>query len=202
MPELKHRYEGLKRETVASYTVNYKDVFSLSYLYMLMHEWLCEQGWATRADEDFPEVQYLQKERPAGREIWARWRLDKNPFPGSNQKFWWYMLDIDIHVLTLKEVELVVKDKKLKADKGEVEVNVVANLIIDKEKEWDKNPWLKPFKEFFLKKFMLKKKEQLKKQLYNEAYDLQEAIKHYLKLETFTEAVKGKEFWAKRTIVE
>lgn len=198
-PIIKHRYTdfGKDKLELAKYSVNYKDVFSMGTFYSLLHEWLVDEGYAPRADDKFQEISYVQRENPAlGKEVWVRWRLSKIPDEAS--KLWRYDLDIDMHTLGLKEVEFVHKGAKLKADKGEVEVAVVANLILDYEKAWAKHPWLKNYKEFIINKLLRSKFGLHKKTLFTDAMRFQEAIKTYLKIETYLEAKEFEEFHPKR----
>ncbi|MBD3303634.1 hypothetical protein GF343_00665 [Candidatus Woesearchaeota archaeon] len=198
MVSIKHRYTGVEYKTVTRFSVKFKDVFILEDLYVLMYEWLVERGFATRVDADFPERYYLDRTGPAGKEVWIRWRPKRHPIPGN--KFWRFDLDIDMHVLGLKDVELVVQNKKVKANKGEVEVQVAANLIYDASGEWKKSALLKPFRNFYFKRFLSKKKDMIEKELYNEAYEFRDAINYYLQLETYLPSkMAGFEFWPKRT---
>ncbi|MBI4450406.1 hypothetical protein HY642_00390 [Candidatus Woesearchaeota archaeon] len=195
---LTHRYTdyGADFFNLANYAVTYKDVFSMSYFYLLMHEWLVDEGYATRSDEKFPETFYLQRENPQfGKELWIRWRLQKNPM-GS--KLWRYDLDIDMHILGLKEVEVVSKGQKLKMDKGEVEVRVAANLVYDYENGFKNHPVLKDFRKAIFVWLLKKQFGQHKRGLISEAYRFQEALKTYLKLETYLPEREFAEFWAKR----
>lgn len=199
---VRHRYTGvdfpIEYATITQYNVVFKDVFVMKYFYFLLHEWLVEEGYATREDDKFPEVFYLQKENPAvGKELWVRWRLSKDP--GAPKGFWKFVLDIDMHCLGLTDVEAMVKNQKVKANKGEVEVSVVANLVWDADNSWKKSAWLRPLKKQYLRWFMRKKREMHSEQLYTEAYRLQGAIKTYLKLENFLPEKEWEGFWAKRT---
>lgn len=198
MVSIKHRYTGVEYKTVTRFSIKFKEVFILEDLYVLMYEWLIERGFATRVDADFPERYYLDRTGPAGKEVWIRWRPKRYPIPGN--KFWRFDLDIDMHVLGLKDVELVVQNKKLKANKGEIEVQVAANLIYDASGEWKKSALLKPFRNFYFKRFLSKKKDMLEKEFYNEAYEFRDAINSYLRLETYLPSkMAGIEFWPKRT---
>lgn len=197
MASITHRYTGMEYETAAKYDVNMKDVFHLDNLYMQIHEWLVENGYATRKDEDFPEIFYLNKESAGGKEIWVRWRPSKLP-RGAKNILWRFDMDIDIHVLTLKDVELAVEGKKYAAHKGEVEVKVIANVVYDYKKAFEKSI-LKPFKEILFKRRWKEQKKELKEELYKEAYELRDAINTFLKIETFLGEGEAPEFWPKRT---
>ena len=199
-PTIKHRYTdfGSDRIQMVKFSVKYKDVFSMSYLYMLLHEWLVDYEYATRDDEEFQETFYLQRENPAaGREMWVRWRVNRVP-ELEKTALWRYDLDIDIHVLGLQQVEMLWKGSKVKMDKGEVEVSVVANLIVDYEKAWEKHPLWKAYKDFIINKFLKKKLTYHKRYLYEEAMEFREAIRSWLKPSVFLPQPEQPEFWARR----
>jgi hypothetical protein len=198
-PGIKHRYTGVEYIRITDFTVTFKkEIFKLDELYKVMHEWLIENGYATRADEKFPEKYFLHKVSQAGKEVWVRWRLKKEPPGGVG--FWRFDLDVDMHVMGLQDVEVVVGNKKVKANKGEVEVQVAASLILDAEGEWSKNALLKPFRKFFFNRVVSKKLDMMKKKIYTEAFEFRDIINNYLKMETFIPLKGAKaEFWPKRT---
>ncbi len=182
VPRIIHRYTGVDYTNLITFTINYKDALSIQYFYILLHEWLIDKGYATRDDTKFNEAFYLQKENPqTGKEIWVRWRLQKETHPES--KLWRVDLDIDIHAMGLKEVEVTYKGKKYKAEKGEVEITVACNTINDYEKAWEKDQWLKPYKKIIMQKFYKKKKEVLDAETFEEMEALQNTIKEYLQIE-------------------
>ena len=97
-------------------------------------------------------------------------------------------------VLTLKDVELAIKGKKVKAQKGELEVQIVASLVEDPKGKFRK-PWLKPFEFFIYKKLLRRQKEYHEDNLKEEATRFQESIKTYLKLETYLPEREHADFW-------
>lgn len=184
MVEIIDRYSrfGKNLLKITSFVLGYKDVFSLEKLITLIHEWLVEEGYATRDDEKFGEVFYLQKDNPvAGNEYWIRWRLEKTPF---QTKLWKYLLDIDIHVLGLKKVELVAGGKKLEADKGKVEIAADFGLLLDPQNLLEA-PVIKPFKMLVLKGFLKAQFSKHKEAVFTDAQRLQDMLKSYLRLETY-----------------
>lgn len=198
MASIHHRHEGKQLiGPITQYTVNFKDVFHLDNLYVLMHEWLVENEYATRDDSKFPEVFYLSKQGPAGKEIWWRWRPTKLPL-GEKNPFWQFALDVDAHVLGLKDVEAVLEGKKYAAHKGEVEINVVANVVLDYKKALEKHPLLKPFKKILLERTWKPTLDRLKKDLYADAHKFRDAINVYLKLETYLGGKEMPEYYPKR----
>jgi hypothetical protein len=174
-------------------------VYSWSYFYKLLHEWLLDNKYCTDKDEDFREVLFEQIDRPFGAEIWLRWRVSKKGRDlGPYNELFRYDMDINFHILGQKEVEVVSGGKKYKADKGELEVEAIGYLQIDPDEKVKKH-WLgKHFDDFIFKTFLKKKVKQHKKQVMYDMQRLQEAIKTYLKLEAYLPERELSEFYQKR----
>lgn len=176
-----------------------RDVYSLSYLYRLMHEWLLENGYCG-ADEDFKEVLYEHIDTGRGAEIWITWRLEKKEGLPALKGLFAYNVDINFHIMGQKEVEVVVGGKKVKADKGEVEIELIGYLLTDPDKKV-KDHWLgKHFSDFIFGVFWKGKAKQNERQLQTDLGKFQEAIKAYLKLETYLPERELPEVWQKRDL--
>ena len=185
MPKIRHRYTDQDEQYLqaAEFKVKHKDYFNMKYLYVLMHEWLVEEGYATRVDPDFPEIFYMHREtQKAGDEIWIYWRLTKHPVA---TKFWRWDLDVDMHIILLKDTEMVIGGTKYKVHWGEPEIKVWAKLVVDYDQAWRKHPFLGGILKPFWKRTIKNTMQRQKKELYREAYRFQEAIKTYLKLSTY-----------------
>ncbi len=197
MRKITHRYAGLEYNNCNSFKLNFKDAFSLKYLYKLLHEWILDAKYASAEDSEFGEVYYLQRENPkSGKQVTVRWRVRKDP--GDPSKLFRYDLDIDINVLGLKEVEVPYKNKKIAMDMGEVEIECRGNLVIDPDQKWEKNKWLKPFKSFFVYKMLKTRYDNHRNEVYNDVNALQNMIKNYFKIPAAGKEVPFSEFWEKR----
>lgn len=193
MAEIKHRHEGVNLLPVASgVVIKYKDYFGLSRIYALMHEWLIQEGWCTRADEKFKEIFYLHREKQkGGDEVQWWWRLDRLPHPGD--EYFKYELDINAKIILLESVEVIQDNKKFKTNKGEIELTLNAYLILDHKKIWAKHPMLSHFHKLYMNRIKKNTIETVKKELYWEVFRLQDAIKTYLQQSTYLpEAEFGK----------
>ncbi|MBW2978865.1 hypothetical protein KY304_02015 [Candidatus Woesearchaeota archaeon] len=200
MAVIKHRYTDYDSEFVkiADYLVNFKHVFILEDVYKLMREWFVEEGYTSGSDPDFPEVFFLEKESRAGKEMWIRWRFQKNPLGGKMKEFWRFDFDVDVHVLTLVKVETIIDNKKIKADSGEVEIQVRANLVLDWAKKIKKNSLLKPFRNVVYRYFLHDTRKRLEDELYKNAYGFREALNNFFKIPHFEAKKGGLEFWPKK----
>ena len=184
----------------------HKDVFNMEMIYFFLHEWMVEFNWAAPGEPDWPEVLYLQREGAAGTELWIKWRFrkggseDQSPLTGNKNSektiFQWEM-DMDWHVLGMKEVEILVKGKKLKMNSAEVEIQFYPRIMLNPE--FKKEDIFNRMRDFLMKRYFKKKIDYEEDQLYIDATRLQEAIKGYFKLETFLSEPAFERFYQTRT---
>jgi len=176
----------------AKFRVKFKDIFNLKEFYKAMHEWTKEYAWYSVESDglkiengvDYYETLYLEREHAGGaKEMWWWWRLQKMPVPNSYYK--WHM-DIDYHILYMFPSEVMREGKKIKVNKGEVEVKIWAYLEFDYQGQWSKHPILKMFNKVFPNRIFKKELyEDHKIELYREMYLLQAYMKRWFKLRSF-----------------
>lgn len=197
---IKHRYTEFGQDMIeaATYAVTTRDVFKLEYLYIMIHDWLADEGWGSRDDSKFGETYYMQREHPQhGKEIWIRWRLTKQA-PVSPKTYLWIM-DLDFKIIGLKDTEIVYKNQKVKMDRGEFELACRGALIIDHGKEWEKSA-LKRLKRAWLRRVHRHQLGIQKKAIYEECYRLRDLVLSYLKFENIFPEKEAGEFYIKRTL--
>ncbi|MBN1644906.1 hypothetical protein JW851_02615 [Candidatus Woesearchaeota archaeon] len=196
MTVIRNRYTDYDSEyvTIADYIVNFKDVFIMKSVYRLMREWFIEEGYATTSDKDFPEIFYLEKEEKAGKEMWIRWRFSKSPLGGKMKAYWRYDFDVDVHVLALVPVETIVDNKKIKAEKGEVEVQVKANLVWG----WAKKVKMWPLRDIIYRWFLHDTRKRLENELYENVYGFRDALANFFRMPHFESKKGGIEAWARK----
>ena len=183
MVDLKHRFDDRVFLEATFTRVKHRGLFNMKELYTMIHEWLIQEEYATRTDSDFPEIYYLHREtQTSGDEAWIWWRLEKVP---TNSTYYRYVLDIDFHLILMREAEVIHQGKKFKTNWGEVEIKIWGKLEGDYQHKWRKHPILKHFEELFRKRIFKSSFEMHKNEFYREIYRLQNAIKEYLKLRTY-----------------
>lgn len=190
--------KGTKGEVlkeIPMFSVKYKDVFSLKNLYIMMHELLLEERWLGFDDEEadltaHSDIETLYSEnvyQPAihhgGKEMWIWWRLQKHHERYSS--YFLNLLDIDWHIVTLQEREIVHQGKKMKTHWGEIEMFFRAKIISDVGEKWKNDPLLKHFKHIYEHRIMHSAVEKREKELWREVYRIQSKVKAYLKLRTW-----------------
>jgi hypothetical protein len=198
MVTLKNRWDANKGNLIIAadaVTVKHKDYFNMRDLYEVLHEFLVEEGWCSRRDELFPERFYLQKEvQNIGNELWVWWRFEKFP-SGIYNSYYKFVMDVDFHVILLKDVEIVRQGVKYKGHHGEPEIKIWGKIITDWQGRWDSHPILKHLHEPFKKRIFKRDMEMHRRQLYREVYRFQEAVKTYFKLRTYLPEPEGQQFW-------
>jgi len=188
------KYPKDKTKVVADFSIKQKDACDMEMLYEAMHEWMINHGFASRDDQEFGETLFLQRVNDQGaREIWFWWRLEKVPEDVADKKAprYKYQVRINTHTLGLKKTEIVKDGKKIKLDKGEIEIIIKAYLIKDPEDAWKKS-WLPEiFKNWLWDRGMSDEHDKQEDLLYAEVYAFGEMIKRYFKMHALTSTPEG-----------
>ncbi len=163
---------------VGNFEVKYSGSLNLRALYRMVHDWILDKEYVESASgPDFPEILYsLNKSQPGGEEMWIWWRPEYSP---QGNPFYKYVLRITFHSFRMKEVETVVKNRKVKLHKGEHKVIITALLETDYDKKFRNHPVLKYFYNIFWRRIIWRDIEKRKKDLLNDAYELQSVIKAF-----------------------
>ncbi|MGM5481944.1 MAG: hypothetical protein ACQESF_00635 [Nanobdellota archaeon] len=118
---------------VTNMEIKVTETFVLNEFYTALHDFLFEDGYADDLDAGFPEKYYYEsRAQSGGREYWVWWRCKKPT--GTNFAF--KHIDVDLHGVAIKDVEIMHQQKKVKANKGKVEVILRGALEVDPEDEW------------------------------------------------------------------
>jgi len=168
----------------ATQSIKYEDVFNMKELYKAIRDWLITNSYVTSKSSENMEKYYLEKYNPAGaREIWVWWRTNRSP---HESKYFKFHMNVDYHVLNMKDVEIMHQGQKLKANKGEVEVMINCWLETEAEVSVEKSflglLWLT---NWFRKRAYKKQIEAHKDDLKDDFERLQAFIKQFLELKSF-----------------
>ncbi|HME86882.1 MAG TPA: hypothetical protein VKE88_00535 [Candidatus Nanoarchaeia archaeon] len=181
--------ETLKLEKLK---VKVKDVYSLGDFVKILEEWLKDNGFVTEDDKPLKdnnqEALYSHKIGAGGSflDLWIWWRTLRYP-PGNNAKTYIrYRLNIDMHFLgDTGEVEVMHKGKKVKLNKGELEIELIPFVEVDYKNEWKKHGFLKLVDKIFRKHIYHEEIESHKRYYEGLLYKCHAMIKQYFKLESF-----------------
>jgi len=98
-------------------------------LYNLCFDWLKDNGYNTKENE------YTEKQKPNGKEIILKWVAKKKV-----TDYLMNVIELEWHILGMKDVEVEEDGKKVGTNKGEVKIDFTVDLEKDYEENWDKKP--------------------------------------------------------------
>ena len=183
----------------AKFRIKFRDVFDMKNFYTMIHDWVLDNDWQDRkGDKDHFEILFIERILADGakeQHIW--WRIEK--LPTAKNSYYKYLMDIDYKTIYMKETEIVVEGKKLKVNKGMVEVMIRSYIELDYEGKWSSHPFLNFFKDIFRERIFKADLESHKRELYRESYILQGAMKKYLKLKGFLPEYRLEPFYPSET---
>lgn len=192
MPPTQYR----EARRIPQFKVKYKDVFHLKNLYIMMHEYLSEEGWRGPVsggkgvyEHSDIETLYLEKFcqkglHAGGKEMWVYWRTSK-PYEGKYSGYFKNHLDLDFHMVYMQDIEVVHQGKKMKIQKGEIEMFFRAWIEADYRHLWEKHWLLKHLQDIYERRIMIQELDKREKELWREAYRLQNRVKRYLNMRIF-----------------
>lgn len=186
-----------KPQVIRQFSLNYKHVFNMEYLYKRMKAWLDDEGYEGESisgerSDNWLEHFYLDRSlAPGVKQIWAWWRSYKDFSP-----FIKFHLHVDYHVLGLTNHEIVVDGKKIKTHKGECETFITAKMTVDPKMTWNDHFLLKNsyVQNFYLNRIYKQKIEFAEQQLVKDSARLLGALKQYMQLESWLPEYQGESF--------
>jgi hypothetical protein len=155
------------------------DVFQHKWLYVELHDWLIEFNYAQPSDPAFPEKFFWETRQQDGtKEFWIWWRPVKVI---EGNQFWRRVINIDFHGVRMRQVDIMYKGKKIKADKGKFELLLQAKLEIDVGGVWASSI-LRPIWELFWKRIFRKEIDQYRKEVMADMKTIQDIGRRFYHL--------------------
>jgi len=177
-----------KEITVVNTSIKFKGFFHMKLFYTLIRDWLRDEGFHdTEGSDEYYENLYLQKETAAGKELIIIWDTEEIPF---KSKYYKKKINIKYHCLELKPAEAIYKGRKIKINKGEVELIIKATIETDYLDRIKNHPILGMFEKFIRERLLKKNLEALERDLYRDVMRLQGTLKAYLHMKTFAQPVE------------
>lgn len=188
--------EPLYVREIPLFKIKYKDVFHLKNLYVMIHEYLVEEGFLDEEQEQsasgghkYTETLYMEKFiqkgiHQGGKEMWVYWRTFKMP-ETKYSGYMRYLLDFDFHVMYMQDIEIMHHGKKMKIQSGEIEFFIRPKIEVDYRGEWRKHWLLKHLLKIYNGRILHHEFEKREKELWRDAYRFQGKIKNFLNLRTF-----------------
>ncbi|MBS3087994.1 hypothetical protein J4226_05355 [Candidatus Pacearchaeota archaeon] len=101
-------------------------------VYTMLYNWLKDYGY------NISENAYKEKLSGGGKEIIIGWEASKKV-----TDYFKYKIELDWHILGMKDAEVEIDGKKVKTNKGELEIVFKGTVVRDYESRWEDKPFHK-----------------------------------------------------------
>lgn len=162
----------------AKWELEFEDVHHFKEFYRMTHEFLGENGWEDPEGGENWEYFYFERTYPGGgpKEHRTWWRVVWVP---NSSPYVRYFLKLDMRTLNMKQVEVVVNNKKYKTWKGSLTLYCDAYVQLDYKNQWQNHRFLRHFDKFFRKRIYKHYWEGHKKECYKKCYELNREMKKF-----------------------
>jgi hypothetical protein len=123
------------------------------------------------------ETKYVEKVGPTGKSYEIHW-LTNRPIDSYSE----YKIDVIWTVTDMNDIDAEIEGKKLILQKGSIEFDMSAYLVVDREDKWINQPFLRLFKEFYERFIYKSTRKQMQGELWQIATELQAEVKSFLEL--------------------
>ena len=146
-------------------------IFDFQEFYTHAGDWIKWKGFG------LIENKYVEKITPTGKDYEIHWLCEKDIDDYSKQtlKIIWKMSNVN-------DVEATVDRKKIKLQKGNIEMDLSAMVENDIEKKWSGHAVQNLFKEFFERYIYRSTKKRIEEELWGISWEYHSEIKSFLEL--------------------
>ena len=123
------------------------------------------------------ESKYVEKEGPNGKSYEIHWKNGRTIDAYSD-----YKIDIIWKITDMNDIPAEIDGKNLILQKGTIEFDMSAYLVVDKDNKWENQPWMRLFKGFFDKFIYKSTMKRMQSELWQVATELQAEVKSFLEL--------------------
>jgi len=172
-------FEALKTK------VKYVGVFDLKDIYRNTRDLIQDKGYVSGESFKFMETYYQERINPdprRGKEMWIWWRTSKTE---QGSSYYRAHCDLDFHMRYIQDIEVMERGKKIRAQKGEVEIELHGYIVVDPDNKWEDHWFLKQIHPLFYQRIWAKRREAEVNSVRSDVYKFQQYIKDYLGMKQF-----------------
>ncbi len=173
------RFDALKTK------VKFLGVFDMKDFYRNIRDLMQDKGYCNSETYKFIETYYQERINPdprRGKEMWIWWRMSKAE---EGTTYVRQHCDLDFHMRYIQDIEVLEHGKKVRAQKGEIEITFDGYLLLDQEAKWENHWFLKQVHPLFYERIWAKRREANINTVRNDVYRFQQYVKDYLGLKQF-----------------
>jgi hypothetical protein len=130
-----------EKETIFSSKIKWKGIFSFKDLYEFTYNWLREE-----TELDLAEKKYKEKIAGDSKNIEIEWQ-------GTRKLTDYFRMDVKVtfNIIALTKIEINQDGRKIKTNKGEVEISVKGTMVRDYEGKFEVSPTKKVWRGIYEK---------------------------------------------------
>ena len=140
-------------------------------VYNMLFNWLKNHGYA------LSENSYKEKLSGGGKEIIIGWEAKKKV-----TDYFLYQIELNWHILGMKDAEVEIDGKKIKTNKGELEIDFKGTIIKDYEKKWTDKPIYKFLRGIYEEYIIRKTIDEYEDDLEGQTKELITDLKAFLRI--------------------
>lgn len=149
-----------------------KGFFNFNELYQFCYSWFRDEGYTIFENE------YSEKLASNGKEIVIKWEAKK-----KISDYYRNIIEVKWRIIGLQDAEIERDGKKEKTNKGDLTMEIDAQLERDWEERWEKTPIYKFFRGIYDNYITRSTREAYEDRLTSKAVSYTENVKAYLNLE-------------------
>jgi hypothetical protein len=161
-----------EKNEVYSQSIKQKGFWNFTELYNFCFDWFGDEGYEVK------EKEYTEKVSNLGKEIILKWEASKKV-----TDYFKNSIEVNWHILGMKDAEIERDGKKESTNKGEVKITIKANIVRDYEENWEKKPSWKFMRGIYEKYIIRTTIDQYEERLTNKVKTLIGEIKAFLQIE-------------------
>jgi len=162
-----------EKDDIYSSKVKYDGIFSFRDFYKFCYEWLIDE-----TKVDLSEKKYVEKIKGSSKDIGVEWE-------GSKKMTEYFKFDIKIkfRILGLSEVEINDGGRKIKTNKGSVEISIKGTLVRDYDGKFETTAFRKFLRAIYEKWVIASRITEYEDKIAGACDEFLEQAKAYLDLE-------------------
>ncbi len=122
-----------EKDTIFSGKIKHNGLFDFKELYRFCYVWLTDYGYSVT------EKKYSEKAKPDGsKDLEIEWEAKK-----KISDYFRFIIKITWRIIAMTKTEAEYEGKKVKMEKGDLEISFKAVLEKDYEHRWESSPFLK-----------------------------------------------------------
>jgi len=121
-----------EKKEVYAQSIKQKGFWNFKELYDFCFEWFNDESYGLK------EKEYTERISNLGKEIILKWEASKEV-----TDYFKNVIEVNWHILGMKDAEIERDGKKENTNKGEVKITLKASIVRDYEENWEKKPMWK-----------------------------------------------------------